>query len=76
MKLSIKGNYKKNAGYEVKVKKETQDVWLEFFIPERDIYSPVSFKTWLDLAHLRIRWKILCNGKSWREMIEKRLGHY
>ena len=33
-----------------------------------------SFKNWLDLAHLRIRWKLQCNGKSWRDMIEKRLG--
>ena len=33
-----------------------------------------SFKSWLDQAHLRIRWKLGCNSKSWREMIEKRLG--
>lgn len=26
------------------------------------------------MAHLRIRWKLQCNPKSWREMIEKRLG--
>lgn len=50
--------------------------WVDLFIPESDIYNPISFKTWLDVAHLRTRWKLQCNSKSWRDMIEKRLGIY
>ena len=56
------------------MKKAGADFWVNFFIPEADIYNPASFKSWLDLAHLRVRWKLQANGKSWRDMIDKRLG--
>ena len=58
----------------MKVKKAGADNWVDFFVPESDIYNPINFKNWLDTAHLRIRWKLTCNGKAWRDMIEKRLG--
>ena len=38
------------------------------------IVAYFSFKVWLDLAYLRIRWKLQCNRESWKDMIEKRLG--
>ena len=62
-------------GYEVKVKTTGMDQWLNFFIPESEIYNPCAFKKWLDFAYLRLRWKLQCNGKSWRDMIERRLGN-
>ena len=68
--------YVKTAGYEVKIKKAEMDDWVDFFIPESQIYNPVSFKCWLDLAHLRIRWKVQCSAKAWRNMIEKRLDNF
>ena len=49
---------------------------LTIFIPESQIYNPVSFKCWLDLAHLRVRWKVQCSAKAWRNMIEKRLDNF
>ena len=52
------------------------DDWVDFFIPESQIYNPVSFKCRLDLAHLRIRWKVQCSAKAWRNMIEKRLDNF
>ena len=34
----------------------------------------IRFKTWLDFTQLRICRKVLVKSKSWRDMIEKRLG--
>ena len=62
------------SGYEVVVKKIGSENWLDFFIPEADIYSPQGFKAWLDMAHIMDRWKVQCSAKPWSEMIEKRLG--
>ena len=52
------------------------DVWLDFFVPECDIHNPVAFKCWIDKAHLRVRWKLQCNAKSWRDMMETRIDNF